>query len=139
VIIVQVREFQGGYRRFLQAKFSPQNNATMAVSETLKIKTNSDEVVLVYGYGDRDGSPEIAYYSERRAIMVPDWWDRDPSDVLRNIEKFTGGKSLGAIVVCSPFSRTEEFQALLQKVTAGMSQEQKANCDIHFRIKASGA
>ncbi len=139
VIIVQVREFQGGYRRFMRAKFSPQNNATLAVSEALRIRTKPDEIILVYGYGDGDGSPEIAYYSERRAIMVPDWWDRDPSDVLRNIDKFTGGKSLGAIVVCSPFSRTEEFQALLQTATAGMSQERKANCDIHFRVTASGA
>jgi hypothetical protein len=87
---------------------------------------------LVYGY---DWSSEIAYYSERKAITVPEWGD--PSDVLRNIEKFTGGKSLGAIVVCSRFSRTEEFQALLQTATAGMFQEQKANCDIHFRVKAS--
>jgi len=139
MLIVQVREFRGGYWRFMQAEFSPHNNATLAVSETLRMQTNSDEVIVVYGYGDGDGSPEIAYYSERRVVMVPDWWDRDPSDVLRNVDKFTGGRSLGAIVVCSPFSRTEEFQALLQTATVGMSQERKANCDIYFRVKTSGA
>jgi hypothetical protein len=105
------------------------------------MRTTPEEVILVYGY---DWSSEIAYYSERKAIMVPTWW-AGPLDVLRDIDTFTGGKPLGAIAVCSraegpyQFSRTEEFRVLLQKVTAGMSQEQKANCAIHFREKVSDA
>jgi hypothetical protein len=134
VILVQVREFRGGYGEFARADLSPQNNTTLAVSEVLRTQTALDDVILVYGI---DWSSEISYYSERKAITVPREW-KDSSDVLRNIEKFTDGKSLGAIVVCSPFSKTEELQALLRMATAGMSQEQKANCDIHFRVKASG-
>jgi hypothetical protein len=142
VIIAQVGEFKVFYRGAMRVEYSPRNNATMEISEALKMRTKPDEVILVYGY---DWSSEIAYYSERKAITVPSWWasPSGPSDVLRNIDKFTGGKPLGAIVVCAraegpyQFSRTEEFQALLQKVTAGMFQEQKADCDVHFREKAS--
>src|SRR5262249_46469601 len=94
VIIAQVEQFTGFYHGRMRAEFTPHNHATLAISEALRMWTNPDDVILVY---HNDWSSEIAYYSERKAIMVPKWWAR-PAYVLRNIETFTGGQALGAVV-----------------------------------------
>jgi hypothetical protein len=133
VIIAQVWQFHGFYRERMRAEFTPHNSPTLAVSEALRMRTRPDDVVLVYGY---DWSSEIAYYSQRKAIMVPSWW-KSPPEILRQADRFTGGNPLGAIVVCSQFRKTAEFEALLQQATAHMAHERRANCDVYVQARTS--
>src|SRR5258708_20179343 len=57
-----------------------------------------DEGVLVF---DSDWSAEIAFYSERRTLMVPNWAPAETiAHILRDTRSATGSAEPGAVVYC---------------------------------------
>jgi hypothetical protein len=66
------------------------------VVEEIQKRTKPDEVILVLGF---DWSSEIAYYSRRRALMIPDWETEkflaDPQPYLDDLR----GHRLGGLVI----------------------------------------
>lgn len=80
-----------------------------SVALKLKSEIGPEKVILTAG---ADWDSTIPYISERHAIMLPNWVRNDtapmadgkyfdPLLVLENIKFYLGGKTLGAIVICS--------------------------------------
>lgn len=72
------------------------DRTSIEVGKFLKSNLNDGEVSLIIGM---DWSSVIPYYSENYAIMIPAWLP-NKSYIIRNVENYTGGFSIGAFVIC---------------------------------------
>jgi len=98
VVAFQVNEFSQRY-------FTPTTwkwNVVMDLGKKVKKETPKNSAILVAG---DDWSPEVAFYSERKAIYIPNWVDGffevdDAAlvDALEYPEKLLGGLPLSAVV-----------------------------------------
>lgn len=124
VVAFQVHEFSQRY-------FTPTTwkwNVVMDLGKKVKKETPPNSAILVAG---DDWSPEVAFYSERKAIYIPNWVDGffevdDAAlvDALENPEKLLGGLPLSAVVFRTgdlgwsalPKDRREALGRLLSKL-----------------------
>lgn len=88
--------FAGGYFKVLQEVYTVENSREIKVSEILKRSMGHDQAFVAYG---NDWSSSFAYLSERKSFTVPGWFE-GYSKVLLSPEKYLGGYSLGAVVLC---------------------------------------
>jgi len=91
----QVQQTMARYLPMEQVDFSP--DARLAVARRLREVVPPDDVVVYVGC---DWSPEMAFYSERRAIYVPQWVSYD--DVMKIVadpDAISGGRRVGAAVI----------------------------------------
>ncbi len=79
VLLLQYRAFDRGYHYYYWKEAPP----PPAMPAVIRATTPPDGVLLVYGW---DWDPLMAYYAQRRTIMVPDRRD-DDLDVLEDILK----------------------------------------------------
>jgi hypothetical protein len=69
------------------------------IAQFAKQNTAPDDALMVFG---DDWSAEIPYYSERKALMVPEWAPLPVFEqILANPQMFLGGLNLGAVVYCT--------------------------------------
>lgn len=78
-------------------------NAVMDVGWFIKKNTPKNSAIMVVG---DDWSPEVAFYSKRKALYIPNWVDGFfPVDeealcvALKNPESILGGLKLGAVII----------------------------------------
>jgi tetratricopeptide (TPR) repeat protein len=72
------------------------NRWPLRIAEMIRLTTKPDDVIVIYGY---EWSPEIAYYAQRRALMLPHWVDAKEADAaFRELDKL----SVGAMVIIRP-------------------------------------
>lgn len=103
---------------------------TMVISHELRRRVPGDQMVVVLGY---DWSPAIAYYSQRKAMTVPNWVSKDDVQEMETFHSFTGGMKIGAVVDCpNQLSSLPGFSSLFAKLTKGRSQEKLAGCTIYY-------
>lgn len=85
--------------KYISAKFSTkklssyENDTQYKVGQFLKNKIKNDGPIVVYGM---DWSSVIAFYSEKKALMVPKW-DNLEHDVFNNLPKYLSNKPSAAI------------------------------------------
>ena len=86
--------------RYFQ-EFSPfaesVDTAPLEVAARVRQFTKPEDVVLIYGL---DWSPEIPYYSRRRALMDRDFRSLDDESFLRSRKLSVGEKGFGAVLAC---------------------------------------
>ncbi|MDE2060470.1 MAG: hypothetical protein KGL31_05665 [candidate division NC10 bacterium] len=88
----------GYYQRYYTTQKT--NNMELPnVSNFVKSHTQPDDLILVFGL---DWSPEVPYYSERRALAWPEWMPRD-MDAPAMTESLArlGHRRFGALVACN--------------------------------------
>ena len=75
----------------------------MDVGNFIKKNTPKDSAIMVVG---DDWSPEVAFYSKRKALYIPNWVDgffpvdeEALSAALKNPESMLGGLKLGAVII----------------------------------------
>jgi hypothetical protein len=92
----------------LQKNVNTSANRTLLVSNILKKYTSPDSAIVVFGM---DWNSEIAYYSERKALVVPSWvdragwhgksaWQEEYYEIWQNPEPYLDNMTLDAIVFC---------------------------------------
>lgn len=88
-------------REYRHAKFShiESSYGTLAISHEIKNQIDSEDVFVLFGY---DWSSEVAYYSERKSLTVPDWY-LDKLDI-GNLDKYFD-KTPKLIVICNNTNR----------------------------------
>ena len=87
------------------------NNLVQAVKRV----TNPRDVILVFG---QDWSSEIPYYSQRRALMWPQWMVRNwDSPALKEAVGRLSGNHIGALILCY---RARRDVRLLEKARRGL-------------------
>jgi hypothetical protein len=61
-----------GYAKVMELSIDAINSRPLALASAVKSMSQPSDVILIYGL---DWSSELAYYSERRTITVPNWGD----------------------------------------------------------------
>jgi hypothetical protein len=91
------------------------------IAAMLRRSTRPDQAVLVF---ESDWSAEIAFYSERRTLMVPDWAPSAAiAQIVRDPRAAMGLADLGAVVYCP--DRLENYphdRDLIRDFVSGLAQ-----------------
>jgi len=125
IMAVQIKTYDFTYRRLAAANTVFYRDYLVALF--IREHTKPNDFILVHGI---DWSSTMAYYSERKSLTRDFSTVADFVERLENINKYSGGLRLGAVVLCPPKkirARSEETKALsqlLQKYTANVV----ANC-----------
>jgi hypothetical protein len=99
ILACQIYTYSNTYYIATTYKWSP----VMDVCKFIKKNTPKDSAIMVVG---DDWSPEVAFYSKRKALYIPNWVDgffpvdeEALSAALKNPESMLGGLKLGAVIV----------------------------------------
>jgi len=116
----------------------------MDVGWFIKKNTPKNSAIMVVG---DDWSPEVAFYSKRKALYIPNWVDGFfPVDeealcvALKNPESMLGGLKLGAVIIRNqglersslPKDREVALDEYLEKSEAGMVRTTIDKYDIYL-------
>lgn len=119
VALINVSVFLGIYSSYKFKDINSLNNTDIEISEYIKNNTSIDDEVLYFG---KDWSSEIPYYSQRRAVMIPDWYfSRKGKDETQEIQNIIENWSLfadsnyKAVVTCGPFKGNSVLKASFKK------------------------
>jgi hypothetical protein len=118
VVALNLYSYQTGYAKYVKKVLTPRNNTTLAVSDIIRRYTSPDSAILVFGLMSTGSlkpisawSSEVAYYSERKSLTLAD----AESSAWSDPAAFLGGKSLSAMVFCSPKKNRKRYKQLLEK------------------------
>lgn len=132
----QWHHFVGSYADAVAQDVS--HGRTMKISELIRRETPEASAIIVLGY---DWSSEIAYYSQRKALNLPDW--AKPSRVeaiLSSPGSFVGSLPISAVVYCR--DRTPELQQVVAEARLASlpieRTETIADCDVLLLQTVSG-
>lgn len=115
------------------AEINISNNRTLKLSDFIKNKTLKEKPILVFGY---DWSSEIAFYSERKALMIPDWGGFGEK-AITDSSSFLGGDSPSAIVLCSTQNQIVIKKLILANYP-NFTPEIVGGCEVFLPNKKSG-
>jgi hypothetical protein len=104
-----------GYAALFKPIQEMPNSEILQVTDYLQKKTPEDSVLIILG---ADWNPLVAYYSNRRALMIPDWSNLTEFQVKQALENLQGEK-IGALLVCGPSHYPAE-KLLQQAKAAGL-------------------
>ncbi|MDC3363305.1 hypothetical protein OAW29_03030 [Planktomarina temperata] len=98
LVLVLVSQNFRFYSDFFPKIFDPQKQDSHTIALLSRDLTPENTGLLVVG---EDWNSTIAYYSERKALSIPNWMEQDlVARALRDTENFLGGLPLGGVVVC---------------------------------------
>ena len=129
IMAVQIKTYDFTYRRLAAANTVFYRDYLVALF--VREHTKPNDFILVHGV---DWSSTIAYYSERKSLTRDLSTAADFVERLENINKYSGGLRLGAIVLCPPkkirasSKETKILSQLLQKYTVNIV----ANCVVCY-------
>ena len=118
IFLINVLTFNAIYSSYKFNKVNSENNVNLNISKYIKDHTADSDVVLVFG---RDWSSEIPYYSQRRAVMVPDWYfarkgkeeTQEIEYIVKNWSLFTDS-NYKAMVSCAHYAGNLKLETLFQ-------------------------
>jgi hypothetical protein len=120
LLVVVLTVSVGRYVRYFHPKQSQNRLQEVEVARAVQQVTRPREILLIVGC---DWSPEIPFYSGRRALMIPDWKTVSLSNLSSYLEKLED-ISVGALVVRQAAAcRLEPDQLRQTLATLGLSPE----------------
>ncbi len=128
IVLSQLLRLYGFFARDIA---SPYYRELLPVAQSVRSHTDPDGVVVIYG---QEWSPVIPYYSERRALMEPEWIPL-PEVIagLHKVLKPVDGHPVEAIVRCrSPRDSHAEYARLFTIFDAIFRKQHIGGCDIYF-------
>ncbi len=81
------------------------NKEILQLTDAIKKNTTPDSILIILG---SDWNPVVPYYSERRALMIPDWETLTQSQVQQALENLKGEK-IGALLICEQHRYSEDL------------------------------
>jgi hypothetical protein len=100
------------HRTYYYPKQAAENQEIRLVGEAVQQATQPEDVILVVGC---DWSPEVPYYSRRRALMLPNWKTVSWDDLPLYLDPLKSDR-LGAVVV-GPAMNGHDWKDVLQRIT----------------------
>lgn len=95
------------------------------IADHISRTTESDSLVVAYGL---DWTSELAYYSGRKFLMVPDW-GRHELDVIENTIKYLNGSP--TVIVNCPGDRYSAIDTALKLKYNNTVTFERGGCDVH--------
>jgi hypothetical protein len=110
--------------------YNETKSQTLALAKFLREHTKPSEPILVYGY---DWSSELPFYSQRRALVVPDFF-LSYDEPLHSPEHFLGTPDPGALVVCqADKTAAEDALQSFRQAHPSMVETWIPNCRVFTR------
>jgi len=140
ILACQIYTYSNTYYIATTYKWSP----VMDVGWFIKKNTPKNSAIMVVG---DDWSPEVAFYSKRKALYIPNWVDGffpvdevALSSALKNPESMLGGLKLGAVIIRNqglersslPKDRAVALDEYLTKSEAGLVRTTIDKYDIYL-------
>lgn len=128
ILISQFLRFYGFFARDIA---NPYYRELLPVAQSVKSNTDPESVVVVFG---QEWSPVIPYYSERRAVMVPEWVPL-PEVIagLHSALRPVDGHPVEAIVRCrSPRDSHVDYAKVFTSFDAIFRKQRVGGCDVYF-------
>ncbi|MCK6374247.1 MAG: hypothetical protein L6Q69_09075 [Zoogloea sp.] len=100
---------------------------TLAVASLVQSETPKDRPVIWYGF---DWSSEVAFYSERRSLTVPNWGEMDVR-VVEDTKSFLS-QNPSAIVLCPTRGRDEAIMEAIARKYGAIQPREVAGCRVYF-------
>jgi hypothetical protein len=96
LILSNIANFAREYSRHVRQPISIENNTVLAAAKVVREQSAREKPILVYGH---DWSSELPYYAERKALAVPDWYEKY-DEPLTDSGRYFGEHRVGALVIC---------------------------------------
>jgi len=127
-VLSQLLRFYGFFAKDIA---NPYYRELLPLAQSVKTNTAPDSVILIYG---QEWSPVIPYYSERRAVMEPEWIPLpDMVASLRRVPTPVGGHPVEAIVHCrSPWDNQIEYARMFAAFDIAFRKQHMGGCDVYF-------
>jgi len=116
--------FGNTYASVRRIQMTTSNTTTLNISEFIKSATAQDDVVVWYGF---DWSSEVAYYSQRKSLTVPDWGNTN-TDWLDHRETYLDKEP--AAVVVRKTAQTERFLPLIRAKYPDAQVQDVGTCEV---------
>ena len=129
MVLLNILHFTQSYGTHLATRQASVGHPVLAMSRLLRDNLPEDYAFIGFGL---DWNSALAYYSRRKALMVPGWLP-DQHRVWRRPEQFLGSTPLGALVDCRPpEQRATSDYALLFKGRLRPAGYQVGGCYLLF-------
>lgn len=131
LILITVSQLLWFYGYFVRDIVHPSNRPLFDIAMNVKANTDAQGLVMIYG---QEWSPVIPYYSERRALMEPEWMPMaDAIGRLRQIDSPMQGHRVEALVRCpSPRDRDPEYRQVFNNFDVRFGKQHIGGCDVYF-------
>lgn len=106
------------------------NNKTLKISQFIRDNTSVKQPIIVFGY---DWSSEVAFYAERRALMIPNWGNFS-TKAIKSPDSFLGENYPSAIVLC-PTQEEKAIRDLIQDFYPSYFSKIVEDCEIFIVSK----
>ncbi|MBX9578559.1 MAG: glycosyltransferase family 39 protein [Chthoniobacterales bacterium] len=83
------------YKSIIEVEHNGDKDPRLEISHKIQAVTPVDSVVIIIG---QDWSPEIPYYSQRKAVLVPNWLTFEQASSILDDKKIYGNITVAAIV-----------------------------------------
>lgn len=111
ILLLNAAHFYQGKWRIARESMTVENNWLLAAAKVIREHTVPERPILVYGL---DWSSELAFYSERKAMTVPNRYPKF-NEPLLSPERYLGKGRIGALVVCAPASGQKPGEGELKR------------------------
>lgn len=122
-----------GFHRYFYGDLVGKNREMQQILATyVREHTRPDQIIVAAGLS---WSSEVPYYAERRAIMIPDKSnDSNIRRLLENLQRSSGGYSIGAFVSCpdgASDSSSPAYVSLFDKLTKDRREHFVGYCAVY--------
>lgn len=124
-------EFAGFYRHFYRDMVEPNRQEQMVLATFVRNNVSDNKMIVTFGL---TWSSEVPYYSERRALMIPDGvHDGDLESLSRQLDTVTSGIPIGAVIICpngyqNPSGDSPAYRSFVNKLTTGKTTHTIGYC-----------
>jgi 4-amino-4-deoxy-L-arabinose transferase-like glycosyltransferase len=119
--------FAYGYLQNRDRPITKDNNRILFVSDYVKSRTGPDQNVIWYGV---DWSSEMAFYSERKSLTIPDWSGIEV-DAIEHMEKYLEQPAAMA-VLCPGAARADKIKQAILKKYGPVRADIAADCMVFY-------
>jgi hypothetical protein len=129
--VVCLVEFAGFYRYFYHDMVEPNRQEQTLLATFVRDNVPDDKMLVIFGLA---WSPEVPYYAERRALMIPTGVsESDLERLSRQLDTATGGVPIGAVIMCpngfqSQPGSSQAYRGLVSKLVTGKTAHTVGYC-----------
>jgi hypothetical protein len=97
-LVVTIAVALMGFRAMYYPMMARNNTSYQPLIEAIARNSDPDSVIVYLGF---DWDPTLPYYTQRRALMIPDWSYLPQENVAKEIRRLVGYK-IGAVLILQP-------------------------------------
>jgi hypothetical protein len=127
---MNVQAFRSSYGPIIKSRTSdldPRSLRAYEAGRFVRERTPEGTAIAVFGH---EWNSEVAFYAQRKSVTLPSWYRRY-GELTEHPERFVGGMSLSAIVVCKSNDKPSADEVWTRLGAApGWERHNVGDCDV---------